>query len=166
MTNTELCEEAKKRYPVGTKYKDAQTQQEYTVEIPTDSIYTWFDSRGEHSGVNAGFCKGYFYYKNKWAEVISSPQLLKSETTMTKEELLIEAKRRYPDGTAGEYDKAQQAVIQQWEHYDHIPNTVDYTSKQNKKGFDEKEHLSKPYNQLLEVKVKKVNKKQIKLQLL
>lgn len=34
-----------------------------------------------------------------------------------------------------------------------------------KKGFDEKEHLSKPYNQMLEIKIKKTNK-QFKKQLL
>jgi hypothetical protein len=70
MNKEELLIEAQKRYPKGTKYKSAYNLQ---YESVSNGVF-----RQEMSGISCFNDKGdnYFvYYKDRWAEIISKPEL-------------------------------------------------------------------------------------------
>ena len=65
MTANELLEEAKRRYPVGTKYGTAfGSYNEYIVGTQNFSIYSKNTIWGEAS-------KGVLYYSGNWAKIIT-----------------------------------------------------------------------------------------------
>lgn len=66
MSKEELIEEAKRRFPVGTKYKCAESGAEYILNI-NKNTYHVYDS----DNIDAGDNMGYLYYYGKWAEIIS-----------------------------------------------------------------------------------------------
>ena len=67
-TNMEqLLEEAKRKYPIGTRYKCALTDSEYTVEKPNFSIYN-------SNTIHTEYGRGTLYYNGKWAEIISTSE--------------------------------------------------------------------------------------------
>ncbi len=66
----DLAHEARLRYPAGTVYKCPSSTKTHTVVLNHRLIYTVWEDRG----INAGFEKGFFWYKDKWAEVISYPE--------------------------------------------------------------------------------------------
>jgi len=74
----ELLEQAKKKYPVGTRYKSASySETEYVVEKQTFEYTSDGDIHGEDG-------KGILYRKGKWAEIIEPPKaevLTSNQTT-------------------------------------------------------------------------------------
>jgi len=74
----ELLEQAKKKYPVGTRYKSAgYSKQVYVVEEQTFQYTSDGDIHGET-------CKGILYREGKWAEIIEPPKaevLTSNQTT-------------------------------------------------------------------------------------
>ncbi len=92
VTNQRLLEQAIATYPVGTKI---QSLYESSADFTAEGIPYWYDApnyriiavRSTHSVDRT------IYDKGKWAKILDkSPE-------PTKEELLAEAKRRYPIGT-------------------------------------------------------------------
>ena len=75
-----LLEQAKKKYPVGTRYKSVG----YSGEVYVVEEQTFKHTNGD---IHGEVCKGILYRDGKWAEII------KEET------LLQKAKRLYPVGT-------------------------------------------------------------------
>lgn len=69
MNKEELIEEAKRRFPIGTRYRWIGV--EYVVENDTTNIYRPLLNGTE---IDAGVCKGYFYSGGKWAEIISTSE--------------------------------------------------------------------------------------------
>ena len=69
-----LLEEAKLKYPIGTKFKSPQSGIIFTIE----TVCKWTES-SDHKEVrcriNNNEYHPYLYYNNKWAEIISSPVL-------------------------------------------------------------------------------------------
>lgn len=68
-----LLEEAKRRYPVGTRYR---TYQGHEYSIKTNSVYQGVEGLKNYGdGVNIGIKNGGFlYYEGKWAEIIIKPE--------------------------------------------------------------------------------------------
>jgi len=84
-----LLEEANRRYPIGTRYKELNDEGKATGMLrEADQKADWVV---HGKSIEVGF--GYVYVKGKWAEVAS-----KSEST-DREALLKEARRLYPIGT-------------------------------------------------------------------
>lgn len=79
-----LLEEANRRYPIGTMYKELNDEGKATGALREASEGANWVVRGE--SIEVGY--GYVYAKGKWAEVVSD-----------KETILEEARRRYPVGT-------------------------------------------------------------------
>jgi len=77
MEKEQLLEEAKRRYPIGTKFFAINTHTECIVQ-------TGMFERNSSGGINEFNNSGHYiitnmnyhcvYYKNKWAEVISLPE--------------------------------------------------------------------------------------------
>jgi hypothetical protein len=84
-----LLEEANRRYPIGTMYKELNDKGKATGNLREASEGANWVVRGESIDVGLG----YVYANGKWAEVES-----KSELT-DREALLKEARRLYPIGT-------------------------------------------------------------------
>jgi hypothetical protein len=84
-----LLEEANRRYPIGTLYKELDNTGKVTGALREASEEANWVVRGE--SIEVGY--GYVYANGKWAEVES-----KSELT-GREALLKEARRLYPIGT-------------------------------------------------------------------
>ena len=90
-SDKELLEEASRRYPIGTLYKELNDEGEVTGALREASEDANWVVRGE--SIEVGF--GYVYVNGKWAEIVSET---KAEP-IDKEDILEEAKRRYPSGT-------------------------------------------------------------------
>ena len=69
LSKEELLAEAKRRYPVGTKYKNASDDSSNIFVLSSDD---WSDSLLDDV-VFAEYGKGCLYYKGDWAEIISEP---------------------------------------------------------------------------------------------
>lgn len=69
LSKEELLAEAKRRYPVGTKYKPASDDSSDIFVLSSDD---WNDSPLDDV-VHAELGKGCLYYKGDWAEIISKP---------------------------------------------------------------------------------------------
>lgn len=66
----EISKKAKRRYPHGTRYRCAQDDIEYTLNVDVRDVYKIY---GLSENVDAGVGRGYLKYNNKWAEIISTP---------------------------------------------------------------------------------------------
>ena len=90
-TDEAFLEEANRRYPIGTLYKELNDVGEVTGALREASEEAMWVVRGE--SIEVGY--GYVYAKGRWADVAS-----KSEPTgkPDKQQLLEEARRRYPVG--------------------------------------------------------------------
>lgn len=85
-------EKAARLYPIGTRYIPLNRDGDpYSGKCETTR-----NPRQLESGIDVG--SGYIYHieTNKWAEIISD---VKAEPVVVKEDILAEAKRRYPVGT-------------------------------------------------------------------
>ena len=76
-TDEELLKEAKRRYPIGTKYKSANKQNIHSIKSfdeLQDSIYCkeagWIRTSEQAIGYNM---QGWLYYKGRWAEIVETP---------------------------------------------------------------------------------------------
>lgn len=102
-SNKDLLEEAKRRYPIGTKFYTAHIDKENY--LCTVSDFNYLKMIKDHIVLSYGNTKknGHPYaevlwYKGRWAEIVKDE--VKKEPVKTPDELLIEeAKRRYPIGT-------------------------------------------------------------------
>lgn len=73
LSKKELLAEAKRRYPVGTKYKTASDDSSNIFVLSSDD---WSNSLLDDV-VYAEYGKGCLYYKGDWAEIISKPTVEK-----------------------------------------------------------------------------------------
>jgi hypothetical protein len=100
-----LLEEAKRRYPLGTKVRSAyDSQYEFTIGEEFEVRDTYILCKSKEGAIF------YIYYKGKWAEVINDntvpekplqtiePKKYNTPLEMAKY-LINEAKKRYPSGT-------------------------------------------------------------------
>ena len=86
----DLLEEAKRRYPVGTKYKSViPNDREYTVDEQSFSLRNANHVWGEAN-------KGSLYDNGKWAEIISTPEV---STELSETEMIAKLTEMYPVGT-------------------------------------------------------------------
>ena len=74
MSQEELSEEARRRYPIGTVYKCASSKTQYKLIICAHN-YLYY---GLTNNIDAGFGIGYLYYNGKWAEIVFSPLIEQS----------------------------------------------------------------------------------------
>ncbi len=76
----DLLAEAKIRYPVGTKYKSRVSGDEYTIN---DSNFYYVNNK---TGIrdNSSTFKPWIYYKSKWAEIISTPDVSINSKQLTE----------------------------------------------------------------------------------
>lgn len=80
MNSTELIEEAKRRYPIGTKFYPAHISQEEIGIVPTDGEIRVFENYigifnpfgTEYRTTPAGWCM-VLKHNDKWAEIVSLP---------------------------------------------------------------------------------------------
>lgn len=93
-----ILEEAKRRYPIGTKYKPLDTDGNVCHTRgtrPAQFECVWYlrkDENDDYDGIECG--DGYVYLDGKWAEVISEPE--PKSKPIDYDAILEEAKRRYP----------------------------------------------------------------------
>lgn len=82
MDKEALLEEAKRRYPIGTKYRHIESFTEYVSDkIP----YVYQESNSYDFCIAAGKNKGLVYGDGKWAEIISKPE----ETSKSMENFYV-----------------------------------------------------------------------------
>lgn len=66
-TKKELLDEAKRRYPIGTKYKDVV----YNITYISDSLpYFYLESKTHVNPMAVLYGGGYIYADGKWAEIV------------------------------------------------------------------------------------------------
>lgn len=99
LTKDELLEEAHRRYPPGTVYKCPRNIGSYNWIsghnlVETDTRFRFYNDGNNIEALG----KGYVYFGGKWADIIESPQKTQVSSP-SREEILEEAKRRYPVGT-------------------------------------------------------------------
>lgn len=76
MNNEELLEEAKKRYPVGTEFRNAQKVHNHIIHtvVENDIKFVNFnDTIMNISATNGSYGRACIYYEGIWAQIISSP---------------------------------------------------------------------------------------------
>jgi hypothetical protein len=88
-----LLEEANRRYPIGTMYKELNDEGKATGALrEADQKADWV-VHGQ--SIEVGY--GYVYAKGRWAEVVNETKVEPTEKP-DKQQLLEEARRRYPVG--------------------------------------------------------------------
>jgi len=68
MTREELLEEAKRKYPIGTRYISPYSGDKKIVKCHEDE----FDWSSSTNGIHDG--GSFVYYDNKWAEILEYPK--------------------------------------------------------------------------------------------
>lgn len=66
MTNEELIAEANRRYPIGTRYKTAYTEDDPQILVAT----TEAEWHKEYYSIKVGY--GLVYYHGTWAEIVDA----------------------------------------------------------------------------------------------
>jgi len=91
MSKEELLEEAKRRYPIGTKFKSAYSGDERKIK----NISFIFDGYGKDIyETNTG---NYVYYNGKWSEIIELPKSNDSKLELPKDYVIgIDFYKEYP----------------------------------------------------------------------
>lgn len=95
ISNSGNLEEAKKRYPIGTKFISPENGKQYTVylyQTLEKSYYLASDKKNVLATISNGSGE-YLFYNGKWAEILLSTE----EISMS--DILEEVKKKYPIGT-------------------------------------------------------------------
>ena len=71
----EIQEECKRRFPIGCTFKNPCNNQNYTIEENDRNTYKII----ENQYIDGGESKGYLYYKDKYAELIETPEVIVPE---------------------------------------------------------------------------------------
>ena len=72
MTIEKIQEECKRRYPVGTRYICPSSNTMFKIEENYPNTYNIW---GRNS-IDGGFGRGYLYNNGKFAEIVSTPQII------------------------------------------------------------------------------------------
>lgn len=75
MSIQEIQEECKRRFPIGCTFKNPCNNQNYTIEENDIDTYKII----ENQYIDGGESKGYLYYKDKYAELIETPEVIVPE---------------------------------------------------------------------------------------
>lgn len=68
--DNEISEEAKLKYPIGTKFICPYNNQEFIVK---PNVGAWEILPNDNNNIDGGFGCGYLQYESKWAEIVSLP---------------------------------------------------------------------------------------------
>ena len=68
--DNEISEEARLKYPIGTKFICPYNKQEFVVK-PNNSA--WEILPNDNNNIDGGFGCGYLQHESKWAEITYSP---------------------------------------------------------------------------------------------
>lgn len=87
MKSNKLLEEAKRRYPIGTKFISPDNNKIYTVSLNESIENSYYLSMDETSclvTINNWKRGQYLYYNDKWAEIIEEPNVNKNYKYLIK----------------------------------------------------------------------------------
>jgi hypothetical protein len=79
--STDLLEEARKRYPVGTTYKCSENIGKGVYKVEDDDTMRYYDSVKNKVDIKG---KGYLHYEGKWAEIINESEPVKTKKFKTE----------------------------------------------------------------------------------
>jgi hypothetical protein len=114
----DLLEQAKKKYPVGTKYKCPRGTGNYPhiFEVESSDEIKLYVSNSKDIDIVG---KGFLHYNNQWAEIIVDDPISKQDA------LFKEAKERYPVGTKFRIAHEPSKIVTVKSHDQHINTFIE-----------------------------------------